>query len=220
MQAWRELFNLLVPSTCISCKKVGWSLCQDCQQLLELSIRPVHRENLHGFCLTSYSPAVASQIAEFKEQGVTELAALWFQNIDTSALCEEFHFNYLVPLPSSSASTRERGFSPADEVAKALRLRMQMQNSRVANVSVLRVLTRDTDVVDQASLPVGQRWLNLAEKISVRRNLNGRRVLLVDDIVTTGASLLEAARALERAGAIVVGFFCFAETLLRDQTDF
>jgi ComF family protein len=218
VQAWRGLFNLLVPSTCVSCKKAGWSLCQDCQLHLELSLRQIHRENLHGFCLTSYSPAFASQIAEFKEQGVTELATLWLQGIDISGLCEKFRFNYLVPLPSSSASTRDRGFSPANEVAKALRLRIQ--SSRAADVRVLQVLTRTNEVVDQASLPVGQRWQNMAEKMSVRRNLKGRPVLLVDDVVTTGASLLEAARALEQAGAIVVGFFCFAETLLRNQTDF
>lgn len=217
MDAWREFFNLLVPSTCVSCKTSGWSLCDVCLQKLELALRPVSRENLGGFCLTSYRPAVAELVAAFKEQGVTELATLWLQKADLTALCEEFGFNHLVPLPSSTSSNRARGFSPADEVAKALLARLR--GSQVAGIRVSRVLSRSSDAADQASLAVGQRWLNLADKISARGNLKGRRVLLVDDIVTTGASMLEAARALEQAGATVVGFFCVAETLLREQTD-
>jgi predicted amidophosphoribosyltransferase len=45
--------------------------------------------------------------------------------------------------------------------------------------------------------------------------VHGKRIILVDDVVTTGATLLEAARAVASAGGVVVGFLTFAETLLK-----
>ena len=70
-------------------------------------------------------------------------------------------------------------------------------------------------VADQASLTVDQRQQNLVEAMRASPRLSGKRVLLVDDIVTTGSTIAEAARAVAAAAAEPVAFVVLAETLRR-----
>jgi predicted amidophosphoribosyltransferase len=67
-------------------------------------------------------------------------------------------------------------------------------------------------VRDQAALPAAQRAENLAGGMAGDRSLRGRDVLLVDDVVTTGSTLAEAARAADAAGARILGAATIAST--------
>ena len=218
MKVWREIFNLLVPSSCATCGRNGWSLCDTCRSQLNLCLTETHRANLAGFRLTTYSAEIADQLSQFKEQGVTELAAIWLDQVDFGQLVETLKFDLCVPLPSSKESNRERGFTPAVEIAKQLRNQLAAHGRHPMVVS--SGLRRNLTVIDQASLAVDQRWANMTGQMFATADFKGKTVLLVDDVVTTGASMLEAARALELAGAEVVGFFCIAETLLKDRSKF
>jgi predicted amidophosphoribosyltransferase len=70
-------------------------------------------------------------------------------------------------------------------------------------------------VADQASLRSESRKANLAGSMSADSRVSGRRVLLFDDVITTGSTILEADRAVTEAGGIVLGFLGFAETILK-----
>lgn len=220
MDAWRELANLLVPSGCVLCARSGWSLCDLCRSSLSLRLEAVERHGLCGFRLTSYQPEVASTIDQFKEHGVTEVAYRWLDGCDFETLTNQFKFDCVVPIPSSPKANRVRGYAPANELAKALRTNLRLQSQWPPGAQVLSALSRTPDTLDQAGLSIAMRWRNLEGKFLATKALAGRRILLVDDIVTTGATLLEAARAIEVAGGQAIGFFCFAETELRKQTDF
>jgi predicted amidophosphoribosyltransferase len=77
------------------------------------------------------------------------------------------------------------------------------------------MLRRKVETKDQASLGQQDRHQNLIGAMVASNKARGKRVMLVDDIVTTGSSLLESARALTEGGAEVIGFLTFAETILR-----
>jgi predicted amidophosphoribosyltransferase len=109
----------------------------------------------------------------------------------------------VVPAPSSAASVRRRGDAPLEQLA-----RWMAQRHGDGRWQVAPALRHARRVQDQSGLGIGDRRRNLAHALAVKpRWLNVVRdshVLLVDDVITTGATLAEACRALHRAGALRV----------------
>ena len=105
-------------------------------------------------------------------------------------------------VPASGASLRARGFRVVDLVA------------RQAGVRPRRLLAVRRAGADQRGLGRAQRLENVRGGM-LAHSVAGRRVVIVDDVVTTGATLLEAARALRAGGALVVGAATIASTPLR-----
>ena len=84
---------------------------------------------------------------------------------------------------------------------------------RRAGLRGARVLRRTRQTRDQADLTEAERWRNVSNCLrSANGNLVGRRFVIIDDVLTTGATLFEACRALEAAGAEVVGAATLAYT--------
>jgi predicted amidophosphoribosyltransferase len=119
----------------------------------------------------------------------------------------------LVPVPSRSEAVRRRGHDPMLRTARAASARMRRTGSDVA---VARLLVPAVRLADQAGLSAGERAANLAGALRCRvRRGSGVRVVVVDDVVTTGATAREAQRALEAAGFRVAGVAAVAATRRR-----
>ncbi len=108
----------------------------------------------------------------------------------------------LVPVPLSPRRARKRGYNQAERLARALG---GITGVRVQPETLIR--TRHTST--QTALSPEERRANIAGAFSARP-LGGRRAILVDDVLTTGATLCEAARALAEAGAGSVEAITFA----------
>jgi ComF family protein len=109
----------------------------------------------------------------------------------------------LVPVPLGRARLRERGHNQAALLADAL-------GERCALPAVADVLERSRETRTQTALHPEQRRANVAGAFRATRPLAGARVVLVDDVLTTGATLVAAAEALGAAGAATVGAVTFA----------
>ncbi|WP_431263727.1 ComF family protein [Roseateles chitinivorans] len=115
----------------------------------------------------------------------------------------------IVPVPLSVQRLRERGYNQAHEIARRLTLPLDAQRqSRLCALTLMRV--RHTD--PQAQLPLDERRGNLRGAFAVVKPVHGQRVAMVDDVMTSGATLHEAALALRRAGARDVQAWVVART--------
>ena len=201
-----SLLDAFVPTFCISCKAVGSLFCESCRAEIKLNLHPVERGGFLGWSTHNLDSYLGNLILAFKERGKTALSS-YLANLAIPALetFRERPFN-LVALPTSRAAFARRGFDANRVLAKAVAKRTGL----TLNDSVLR-LSRQPG--DQRGLSSDQRVQNLSGSMVARKGRG--RVLLVDDVVTTGASVLEGRRALLEAGFEVAGFITIAETLLQ-----
>jgi predicted amidophosphoribosyltransferase len=211
MNAIDELLDLLLPTRCALCGTLGSSMCNDCSADFELDAREVSREHLHGWVATSFGVKEQKVLHAFKENGQTSLTG--FIAAPVAALFAGWSNHaespILVPVPSSRENYKKRGFMPTRLLAK------RICNTYGHGSAVLESLIFGRSVADQASLSSESRRANLAGSMSVDSRVSGRRVVLFDDVITTGSTILEADRAVTQAGGIVLGFLGFAETILK-----
>ncbi|MFC8493020.1 ComF family protein [Streptomyces sp. NPDC057235] len=229
---WREIAGLVLPVACGGCGRPRTELCPECAEELTgtgpCRVRPVPEPAglpvVHA--AAPYAGAVREVLLAHKERGALALAGplggALAGAVEAAAGAVAGSRDgplLLVPLPSSRRSVRARGHDPTRRIAlaAAARLRRTGRDARVAPV-----LRQRRYVADQAGLGARGRLANLSGALEVvpggarllaaagAAGTTGRvaaraagTVVLVDDLMTTGASLAEAARAL---GAVQLSF--------------
>ena len=160
-----------------------------------------------GASLGPYEGSLRTLIHELKYRGRRRLAARLAQELlanspATALLAQDA---VLVPVPLHPARRRERGFNQSELLALELGRRTGLQVAAAA-------LVRRKDTAPQAGLTAAARRRNVAGAFAVRRRAQvaGRVVVLLDDVLTTGATALACARMLREAGATEVRFLAVA----------
>lgn len=195
--------DLVLPRACAGCGRSGEQVCEDCRSALAAA-RP-HRAvpdpcpvGLPRTCAAApYDAVVRGLLVGHKDRGRLGLArplgALLAGAVDELRAGRVV----LVPVPSSRAAVRARGHDHALRLARAA--------AAAGALSAAPLLRPVRAVADQAGLDAPARAVNLAGALATRLPLDGLEVVVVDDVVTTGATLVEAARALRDGGARVRG---------------
>jgi ComF family protein len=118
----------------------------------------------------------------------------------------------LIPIPSAARTVRQRGFDATGAIARVAARRLRARYP----MTVRSALTQARPVADQAGLSARARYQNLSGAFRLRERITtGAAVVLVDDLVTTGSSLAEAARVLREARIPVLGAATVAATMRR-----
>lgn len=112
----------------------------------------------------------------------------------------------LIPMPLHARRLRERGFNQAVEIARLVAARRGLK-------LVMDACARTRFAAPQVSLPLKQRVKNMRDAFSCSMRLDGLRVALLDDVMTTGASLNALAKTVKAAGAAHVECWVIARTL-------
>ncbi|MFF5935424.1 ComF family protein [Streptomyces sp. NPDC012508] len=207
---WREIAGLVLPVACGGCGRPRTELCPSCRaELTDRGPRrvrplpePAGMPRVHA--AAPYADTVRSVLLAHKERGALSLAGPLGCALAGAVEAAAGHCEgpgvlplFLVPVPSSRRSVRARGHDPTRRIALAAAGRLRRQG-RAARVTP--VLRQRRAVADQSGLTAQGRFANLAGALEVvaggRRLVERGRVVLVDDLMTTGASLAEAARAL------------------------
>jgi len=156
-----------------------------------------------AFALSDYAPPVESMVLALKAGARLDVGRALGELLATRVPLQTAQA--VVALPLSDARLRERGFNQADEIARALAGRLGLPHLR-------RALVRTRNAPPQHTLHRTDRARNVRRVFLAPRPLPAGRILLVDDVMTTGATLSEAARALREAGAAWVGVAVVART--------
>ena len=224
--------DLLVPAHCVGCDHPHTQLCPDCRELLEGAEPTPARPSAappglpEVFAATPYAGAVRQILLAHKERGALRLARPLGTALAATVRCavpagaaSRAQPLLLVPMPSARATVRARGHDPTLRLARAAAAAL-----RGAGVPsrLLPALRQSRRVADQAGLGAAERQRNLRGALSVpphrRTHLGRGRIILVDDLVTTGATLTEGARALSEAGGDVLVAAVVAATVKRSGT--
>ncbi|MFH1180793.1 MAG: ComF family protein [bacterium] len=199
-------FDLFFPKHCFCCKKEGEYLCQDCQALLDIS--PAHQnyktaalDDLY-YALPYQNSIVKNLIRQLKYEPfakelaktLSSLILIHFQLLDNKPDFSNFN---LIPLPLEKKRLKWRGFNQAEEIAKPLAEFFRLEILKEAIVKIKKTLPQ-AELKDD-----NQRKENIKNAFFSKNpeKIKGRKILLVDDVYTTGATMEEAARILKAAGA-------------------
>ncbi|TLM76062.1 ComF family protein [Pseudarthrobacter sp. NamB4] len=225
-----DLLCLAVPVDCVCCGAEDRALCITCDRLIRrLTVAPFRAESgapalmdvegrvlLPAVAAGVYREELAQALLSFKRHGQHQLKRSLGRALAGAvrAAAEDFDGMCIVPVPTSTKAYLNRGFSPVHLLLAGAR-------RHLPGLAVEDVLAKAGGSALQ--LPGGQKGLGRgARRQRVRGSMRvhrrsqgkvaGRRCIIVDDVLTTGATLAEAARVLDRAGAQVEGAVVLAAT--------
>lgn len=210
----KNLADLIFPSRCIGCSQLGISICSNCRSSWHphTYLREVTVEGRSYPVVSSvqYSPVASRVLLSAKESNIAAADKLLIDAISHSLthFIKRFGGRALVAIPSRRSATRKRGRNFLSEIT-----------SEVARISENEISFMDTQLLihsrsvkDQSALNSRQRLSNISGALAVPNKFKPRNsggnigpLIIVDDLITTGATLAEAIRALLAAGFEVKG---------------
>jgi len=192
--------DLLLGAACPGCGRPSRALCSACAAAVAARPAVVRTRPVEVAASGEHTGVLRLAIVAWKEEGRTSLlrplahllAASVVEVIGDAPVV-------LVPVPTSRRSRLARGADVVDQLARGAAQLLRVVGTDVTVRQALRVARPTTD---QSGLGARARARNLAGAFALRsgEHLAGRHVVVVDDIVTTGATLGEAVRALTAAG--------------------
>jgi len=227
MSLTEGLIGILAPPECLVCGQEGEVLCKDC------AVSEIKSFGERCWRCDSLSPGSRTCI---KCRAVGPLGSVWIStNYEAVAqqLVRKYKFGHfraavgplsqlmletlagpttpmadflIIPVPTATSRIRARGFGHSELLAKTIAQKMRMEYS-----NGLRRLGQSR----QLGATRQDRLTQLVDSFAVKnpRQIAGRRILLIDDVLTTGGTLISAAKALKRVGAKQVDALVFAKRL-------
>ncbi|MFN7088665.1 MAG: ComF family protein [Candidatus Paceibacteria bacterium] len=215
-----KLLDLFFPKNCVFCGQENTMLCEDCLATFEVA------QDFHCLC---QKPRKLTRPGKCQACFNSSLAGLWtaldYQNPRLKRVCQIFKYRFfakelaqalsqlivahlqlsqqkppakalLVPIPASPRRLKWRGFNPAQEITLCLGPALSLPVNTDCLIKIKETLP-------QVILTPEQRQQNLkgAFQVRQREEIEGKTIILVDDVYTTGATMQEAAKVLLTEGA-------------------
>jgi ComF family protein len=219
----------LLPQACLLCGGASGAmpLCADCDRELPWlpagrcasCALPIPDGDICGACLDrpprfddvtavfAYGFPVDALIQAFKYGGNLAVATVLGAALGNAVAT---HADAIIPMPLSPQRLRQRGFNQALEIARGV--------SRITGIPVMRDACRKViETPPQATLPWKERAKNMRGAFVCDADLSGKKIAVIDDVMTSGATLNELAKNLRRAGAVHISGWVVARTLKQDS---
>lgn len=200
-----NFLDYVFPQFCLGCQREGTIFCATCLKKLELlpnNPKPWPEENFFfdecHVCLDYHNPLIKKLIKKYKygffDNLAEPIADLYIQKIKKLKLSNDY---ILCNTPLHPSKKRKRGFDQTEILAKKI--------SSKTNLNYYDLLVRAKRTKTQAQLDKLARQKNVNQAFIINKNIDlnlikGQKIVLIDDIATTGATLNEAALVLKKAG--------------------
>ena len=209
-----KLINLVYPPTCGICGKLNNDfLCKKCEKILETeaiygvdkTLDKYFNEHLYIFL---YQEIIRRIILKYKFQ---EEAYLYKTFVNFLLKNENFFekikkYDTIVPVPISRKRFKERGYNQSELIAKEIACSSKLELET-------ECLFKTKNIIEQSKLNKEERLKNIQGVYDLvnKRKLYKKKILLVDDIYTTGSTVNECARVLRKARPSKIGVFTLAK---------
>lgn len=229
MQFLNTILNIVFPVKCISCGKSDEDFCSNCLQ----DIPAAERESAEWiFPLYDYRhPPLKKALKLFKYKNKKRLANIFaeviydkiLEELSELSIMENFREPFLIPIPLSLKRYHERRYNQAELICKELikinNLRQSVDNayfSHGVNMQLGKnILIKIKETEHQAQIKNrSARLKNIIGSFAIKKEkenlIKNKNIILIDDILTTGATLTEAKKVLKQSGARKVIAFTVA----------
>lgn len=221
-----NVLNTLFPPKCFYCGVNYGDVCKVCLQECKIARnyyclvcdKPSVKGNTHEMCKSSFTPTSIFSSYEYggiirkcirqskySSRTFAPLKSIAKEASYIASKCGVEYKDFIAtPIPLSKGRSKERGFNQAGLIAVALAKEFSIRYED-------NILVRNKETVAQHKKTRKERFENMKDAFRVEKDLNGGKFVLVDDICTTGATLLEASKALYARGAKEVRCFTLAK---------
>lgn len=218
--------DLVLGGRCVACRRPGRALCPDCRDALPQEAHPRWPDPVPAglatpYAVGDYAGPLREMVLAHKEHAVLSLrrplGALLARSV-LAALPDPCWPVWLVPVASRPGSARSRGHDPLHGIVREAAVELRREGVTAREVRLLRSRggVRDQAGLDAATRARNLAWSQTCPAPGVRRLAGQRaRIVVCDDVLTTGSTAREAQRALEAAGLPVTGIAVVAATVRR-----
>ena len=224
-----KLVDLIFPRQCVFCGTYFKMICEACLQKCRVNFDencivcdlPSQNGNTHKTCFSEQLPTNLFSCFEYagyvekcmkmSKYGFKEFAVLkelTEEGIKISLSVnqnKEYEDFVVVPIPLNKRRMRSRGFNQSEIIAKILSKKFDLKMN-------IKLLKRVKNTNTQIGMNREERVKNIKDAFLANNSVMDLKILLVDDVCTTGATLIEASRALYKAGVLEVKCFTLAKT--------
>lgn len=216
---------IILPVRCAGCRRPDRSLCGECEAALRPAVRVDAVDGIPVWTALAYEGVARRVLLAYKDGGRVDVARALARALRCAVAEAQRHARReaiqgsgedgrpgggaaLLPvlIPSTRAAWRTRGYHPTRSV---------LARAHILVPPLWRALRLSRQTADQAGLSVTERSGNRRGSFVASQRLAGRECLIVDDIVTSGATVVEATRAIQAVGGRVAGVAAIARTPLR-----
>ena len=207
---WQHAIELLLPSRCVGCGAGGTYLCDAClgraRRAGPVALDPGSRAFTQVTAPLAYEGTARTAVHRLKYAGLRAIAPSMARPMAQALSSSHARADVVVPVPLHPSRLRQRGFNQALLLARPIAEAVGLP----VRDDLLRRLVAGTPQVDAGSIDERRENVAGAFGLAPGAKVAGLRVVLVDDVLTTGSTLEAAAGVLKRGGARSVHALAFA----------
>ncbi|HLC90054.1 MAG TPA: ComF family protein [Patescibacteria group bacterium] len=203
----KSILDLLFPIECLGCKKDGEWLCANCFNSIKINNQPFQFNSSSHYlkrilvAADYQQPLLAKVIQTFKYNFIPDLGEILGKILldflgNLADQIDFSDFDLVIAVPLTKKRKLWRGFNQAEILAKIVSENLGMETD-------FSLLKRKYQTAPQVTLSAKERLVNVKGVFAVKtpNQLKGKKILLIDDVATTGATLTECAKVLKENGA-------------------